>query len=137
MINSSSVFSSTLGIPLGPVSITRFPLRRFSPGAGLLRSRLFHRQWLRFSRGWVRKDGNLLKETGCIHNGTVISSIVSISSMIRILIFMVMLRECSFYVWLVIRRIPLGLPYGVAVDEGARHLYVADALGHAVPYIYI
>ena len=28
---------------LNPVSITRFPLRRFSPGAGLLRNRLFHR----------------------------------------------------------------------------------------------
>ena len=26
-----------------PVSITRFPLRRFSPGAGLLRNRFFHR----------------------------------------------------------------------------------------------
>ena len=26
-----------------PVSITRFPLRRFSPGAGLLRNPLFHR----------------------------------------------------------------------------------------------
>ena len=32
--------------PVHPVSITRFPLRRFS-------------------RGWVRKDGNLLTETGC------------------------------------------------------------------------
>ena len=48
-----------------PVSITRFPLSRFSPGAGLLRNPFFHRQWLRFSRGWVRKDGNLLTETGC------------------------------------------------------------------------
>ena len=28
---------------LCPVSITRFPLRRFSPGAGLLRNPLFHR----------------------------------------------------------------------------------------------
>ena len=26
-----------------PVSITRFPLRRFSPGAGLLRNRFCHR----------------------------------------------------------------------------------------------
>ena len=26
-----------------PVSITRFPLRRFSPGAGLLRNRFVHR----------------------------------------------------------------------------------------------
>ena len=26
-----------------PVSITRFPLRRFSPGAGLLINRFFHR----------------------------------------------------------------------------------------------
>ena len=47
------------------VSITRFPLRRFSPGARLLRNPLFHRQWLRFSRGWVRKDGNLPTETRC------------------------------------------------------------------------
>ena len=30
-------------ILLHPVSITRFPLRRFSPGAGLLRNRFFHR----------------------------------------------------------------------------------------------
>ena len=50
---------------LHPVSITRFPLTRFSPGAGLLRNPFFHRQRLRFSRGWVRKDGNLLTETGC------------------------------------------------------------------------
>ena len=28
---------------LRPVSITRFPLRRFSPGAGLLRNRFVHR----------------------------------------------------------------------------------------------
>ena len=49
-----------------PVSITRFPLTRFSPGAGLLRNPFVHRQWLRFSRGWVRKDGNLLTETRCI-----------------------------------------------------------------------
>ena len=48
---------------LHPVSITRFPLRRFSPGAGLLRNPFFHRWRLRFSRGWVRKDGNLLTET--------------------------------------------------------------------------
>ena len=50
---------------LHPVSITRFPLRRFSPGAGLLRNHFLHRQWLRFSRGRVRKDGNLLTETRC------------------------------------------------------------------------
>ena len=48
-----------------PVSIARLPLRRFSPGAGLLKNPFVHRQWLRFSRGWVRKDGNLLSETGC------------------------------------------------------------------------
>ena len=48
-----------------PVSITRFPLSRFSPGAGLLRNPLVHRWRLRFSRGWVRKDGNLVTETGC------------------------------------------------------------------------
>ena len=56
-------------IIIHPVSITRFPLRRFSPGAGLLRNRFFHRQWLRFSRGWVRKDGNLVTETRCIFCG--------------------------------------------------------------------
>ena len=50
---------------LHPVSITRFPLRIFSPGAGLLRYVFVHWQRLRFSRGWVRKDGNLLRETGC------------------------------------------------------------------------
>ena len=50
---------------LHPVSITRFPLTRFSPGSGLLRNPFFHRQWLRFSRVWVRKDGNLVMETGC------------------------------------------------------------------------
>ena len=36
-----------LGLPaallLHPVSITRFPLTRFSPGSGLLRNPLFHR----------------------------------------------------------------------------------------------
>ena len=31
------------GEPLHPVSITRFPLTRFSPGAGLLSNLLFHR----------------------------------------------------------------------------------------------
>ena len=54
-----------------PVSVRRFPLRRFSPGAGLLRNPLFHWWRLRFSRGWVRKDGNLLKETGCISHHIV------------------------------------------------------------------
>ena len=49
-----------------PVSIARFPLSRFSPGAGLLRNPFVHRWWLRFSRGWVRKDGNLVTETGCM-----------------------------------------------------------------------
>ena len=48
-----------------PVSITRFPLRRFSPGAGLLRYVFFIGSGLRFSRGWVRKEGDLLTETGC------------------------------------------------------------------------
>ena len=37
----------------------------FSPGAGLRRNPFVHRWWLRFSRGWLRKDGNLLTETGC------------------------------------------------------------------------
>ena len=50
---------------LHPVSITRFPLRRLSPGAGLLRNPFVTLSMLRFSRGWVRKDGNLLTETGC------------------------------------------------------------------------
>ena len=50
---------------LPPVSITRFPLIIFSPGAGLLRNPLFTLSRLRFSRGWVRKDGDLLTETGC------------------------------------------------------------------------
>ena len=53
-------------LQLHPVSITRFPLRRSSPGAGLLRYVFVHWQRLRFSRGWVRKDGNLLMETGCM-----------------------------------------------------------------------
>ena len=51
---------------LHPVSITRFPLTRLSPGSGLLRNRFLHWQRLRFSRVWVRKDGNLVTETGCI-----------------------------------------------------------------------
>ena len=50
---------------LHPVSITRFPLTRFSPGCALLSNPFFHRQRLRFSRVWVRKDGNLVTETGC------------------------------------------------------------------------
>ena len=63
---------------LHPVSITRFPLSRFSPGAGLLGNPFFtlyifsvYRTFSvldifsGFSRGWVRKDGNLLTETGC------------------------------------------------------------------------
>ena len=57
--------SDTPSPPIHPVSITRFPLSRFSPGAGLLRNPFFHRS-LRFSRVWVRKDGNLVMETGCI-----------------------------------------------------------------------
>ena len=48
-----------------PVSTTRFPLTRFSPGAGLLRNPFFTLSTLRFSRVWVRKDGNLVMETGC------------------------------------------------------------------------
>ena len=48
-----------------PVSMTRFPLSRFSPGAGLLRNPYFTLPTLRFSSGWVRKDGNLVTETGC------------------------------------------------------------------------
>ena len=54
-------------VRIHPVSKTRFPLRRFSPGAGLLRNPFFHRS-LRFSRVWVRKDGNLVMETGCIRH---------------------------------------------------------------------
>ena len=51
-----------------PVSITRFSITRFSPGSGLLRNPFLHRWRLRFSRVWVRKDGNLLTETGCTHH---------------------------------------------------------------------
>ena len=39
------------------------------------------RLWLRFSRGWVRKDGNLLTETGCI---TIIYLYLSLSIYIYI-----------------------------------------------------
>ena len=59
------VFVLLISLLVPPVSLTRFPLSRFSPGAGLLRNPFVHRQWLRFPRGWVRKDGNLLTETGC------------------------------------------------------------------------
>ena len=54
-----------------PVSITRFPLSRFSPGAGLLRNPFFTLSMLRLSRGWVRKDGNLVMETGCREGGAI------------------------------------------------------------------
>ena len=57
-------------IYIHPVSITRFPLTRFSPGSGLLRNPFFHRQRPRLSRVWFRKDGNLLMETGCISTRT-------------------------------------------------------------------
>ena len=43
----------------------KIPLRTFSPGAGLLRNPFVKLSTLRLSRGWVRKDGNLLRETGC------------------------------------------------------------------------
>ena len=43
-------------LSIHPVSITRFPLTRLSPGSGLLRNPFFHRS-LRFSRVWVPKDG--------------------------------------------------------------------------------
>ena len=62
---SSTVLLSASASPstsMHPVSITRFPLRRFSPGAGLLRNPFFL-----LARGWVRKDGSLLRETGCKH----------------------------------------------------------------------
>ena len=36
---------------LHPVSITRFPLRRFSPGAGLLRNPFVHSKWLKIFQG--------------------------------------------------------------------------------------
>ena len=55
-------------IMIHPVSITRFPLIIFSLGAELLRNPLFIGSGVRFSSGWVRKDGNLLTETGCIDN---------------------------------------------------------------------
>ena len=50
-------FPCIVAPPVHPVSITRFPLRRFSPGAGLLRNHFFTLSTLRFCRGWVRKDG--------------------------------------------------------------------------------
>ena len=59
-------FTKTKGVEsLHPVSITRFPLTRFSPGSGLLRNPFVHRWRLKFSRVWVRKDGDLLTEIGC------------------------------------------------------------------------
>ena len=61
----SKIVISPSRATLHPVSITRFPLTRFSPGSGLLRNPFFHRWRLRFSRVWVRKDGNLVTETGC------------------------------------------------------------------------
>ena len=64
--NKPPAYLSTFVLLL-PVSITRFLLRIFSPGAGLLRNPFFTLSTLRFSRGCVRKDGNLLTETGCIH----------------------------------------------------------------------
>ena len=66
MLESNPLKSTMLvrRLAVHPVSITRFPLRRFSPGAGLLINRFVHRFWLRLSRGWVRKDGNLLTEIG-------------------------------------------------------------------------
>ena len=42
---------STIKCLLHPVSITRFPLRRFSPGAGLLRNPFVHRWWLKIFQG--------------------------------------------------------------------------------------
>ena len=57
-------FQMGSGQAVRPVSITRFPLTRFSPGSGLLRSPFVHRS-LRFFRVWVRKNGNLVMETRC------------------------------------------------------------------------
>ena len=59
------IVTGTVSIWAGAVAVTRLPLRRFSPGAGLLRYVFFTLSTLRFSRGWVRKEGNLLRETGC------------------------------------------------------------------------
>ena len=56
----TSITDQTNILHVHPVSITRFPLSRFSPGAGLLGNPFVHRRRLRFSRGWVRKDGNLV-----------------------------------------------------------------------------
>ena len=56
---------NTYDTDVHPVSITIFPLRRPSPGAGLLRNLFVTLSMLRLSRGWVRKDRNLLTETGC------------------------------------------------------------------------
>ena len=62
--SSSSLAHTSRGIH--PVSITRFPLTIFSPGSGLLGNLCFTISTLIFSRVWVRKDGNLVMETGCI-----------------------------------------------------------------------
>ena len=47
-----------LGKKVHPVSITRFPLRRFSPGAGLLRNPFVHR-WQDFPGAGSKKTGIL------------------------------------------------------------------------------
>ena len=81
-------------VHLHPVSITRFPLGRFSPGAGLLRYVFFHWQPLRFSRGWVRKDGNLLTETGCI---SIYRALAVVVPLFAILMY-VRICMCGMYV---------------------------------------
>ena len=49
-----------------PVSITRFSITRFRQGLGCSGIHCFTLSTLRFSRVWVRKEGNLVTETGCM-----------------------------------------------------------------------
>ena len=77
MITMITTMILILTFAIHPVSMTRFPLSRFSPGAGLLRNPFVHRWRLRLSRGWVRKDGNLVTETGCTHGSFLSLSLYS------------------------------------------------------------
>ena len=79
-----------------PVSITRFPLRRFSPGAGLLRNPFVTLSTLRISRGWVRKAGNLLTETGCtgMNSNSVDNS--NMTTMIIVIMIIVVTMMCIY-----------------------------------------
>ena len=43
----------------------KIPAQKIFARVWVAQEPVFHRQWLRFSRVWVRKDGNLVMETGC------------------------------------------------------------------------